>query len=213
MNWLVVAATKDEIMPTIKWVENKRIRHIDCLITGVGMVATVFELTKKLLTKKYDLIINAGIAGSFNEKIEIGSVVEVCADRLYELGAEDGDDFFSAFDLNLMDKNEFPFSNGALSVKPKFPERIQKVTAITVNKVHGNVNSIKKAQELYNPDIETMEGAAVFYTAIKQGVSVCQIRSISNKVEKRNRDKWDIPLAIEQLNAELIDFLSSLNKG
>jgi futalosine hydrolase len=56
MKVLVVSATKNEIT----------LEGIDHLVTGVGMVATAIELSKKLSENNYDLVINAGIAGSFN---------------------------------------------------------------------------------------------------------------------------------------------------
>ena len=59
---LVVAATEFEIEPFLK--ENN---NADVLITGVGIPSTVFHLTKKLSEKKYDLVIQAGIAGTFNK--------------------------------------------------------------------------------------------------------------------------------------------------
>ena len=48
MNLLIVSSTKAEIEPFLK--ENI---DADILITGVGIPATVFHLTKKLLQKKY----------------------------------------------------------------------------------------------------------------------------------------------------------------
>jgi nucleoside phosphorylase len=38
----------------------------DVLITGVGMVNTVFSLTKYLHNHTPDLIINVGVAGAYN---------------------------------------------------------------------------------------------------------------------------------------------------
>jgi futalosine hydrolase len=55
-----------------------------------------------------------------------------------------------------------------------------------------------------------MEGAAVFYVAQQEKIPALQIRAISNLVEKRNKDNWDIPLAIKNLNEWLILFSSSL---
>ncbi|HMQ88955.1 MAG TPA: hypothetical protein PKB07_15270, partial [Flavilitoribacter sp.] len=49
-------------------------------------------------------------------------------------------------------------------------------------------------------DIETMEGAAFFYVCLMESVPFLAIRSISNYVEARNREAWDIPGAIRALN-------------
>jgi futalosine hydrolase len=71
---------------------------------------------------------------------------------------------------------------------------------LTVNKVHGYDASIDLMQKKYNCDLETMEGAAFFYVCLMENVSFLQIRSVSNYVEPRNKENWDIPLAINNLN-------------
>ncbi|MNH40683.1 Futalosine hydrolase [compost metagenome] len=63
--------------------------------------------------------------------------------------------------------------------------------------------SIAKALKLFPAEVESMEGAAFFYVCLSEGVKCVQLRSISNYVERRNRESWNIPLAIKNLNAEL----------
>jgi len=41
-------------------------------------------------------------------------------------------------------------------------------------------------------------------------INFLQIRSISNYVEPRNKDNWDLPLAISNLNNTLIELITSL---
>ena len=48
-----------------------------------------------------------------------------------------------------------------------------------------------------------MEGAAVFKVCKEMKVPCIQIRSISNKVERRNKENWDLDLAISNLNMEI----------
>ena len=69
MKILIVAATDFEL-------EKDQFSAHEILITGVGILETTLELTKKLVLDSYDLVINAGIAGSFDKKIKIGDVVE-----------------------------------------------------------------------------------------------------------------------------------------
>ncbi len=63
MNLLVVAATGLEIQP---FIQNNN--GTDVLITGPGVPATVFNLMKQLAKKNYDLAIQAGIGGAFNNR-------------------------------------------------------------------------------------------------------------------------------------------------
>ena len=57
-----------------------------------------------------------------------------------------------------------------------------------------------------------MEGAAFFYACLLGGVRFHQIRSISNFVEERDRSKWDIPLALANLNKTLFEILKEQSR-
>lgn len=219
MKILVVAATKNEIMPLLSLMSlNKKEADvlfsvgyknltIDFLITGVGMVATTYHLTKAL-HNKYDLAINIGICGSFNKNLEIGEVVNIYEDCFSELGAEDGDGFLSLQELNL---------NGITRVKSSsclytdtLVELLPKVNGITVNTVHGNEKSIQKVFEKFHPYTESMEGAAFMYVCGSEQLKHIQIRAVSNYVELRNKDAWNIPLAIKNVNAKVVEVLNHL---
>lgn len=209
MKILIVSATQFEIQPFLEVAAN----YPDCdtIITGVGMVATAFELGRVLHENKYDLLINIGIAGCLDRNLKIGAVVQVISESLVELGAEDDQQFIPIEQLGY-GKSKFQSSllHGENIVLPFLPQG----HGITVNKVHGNADTIAKLQQLH-PDscIESMEGAAVFFAADKMDLPVIELRGISNYVEKRNRATWNIPLAIMNSNKALIqtlDFLSDL---
>ena len=144
MKILIVAATDFEL-------EKDQFSAHEILITGVGILETTLELTKKLALNSYDLVINAGIAGSFDKKIKIGDVVEVTEDILSELGYEEKETFFEF--KSFFDTNKFTVDSKT---------DLLKVKSSTVNTMSGNTTTIKKIKNRLNPDIETMEGAAVF---------------------------------------------------
>ncbi|MCF8464134.1 MAG: futalosine hydrolase [Flavobacteriales bacterium] len=191
---LLVAATHAEIVSVDSG-------QVDSLIAGIGMVATSCFLTRKLMESQYDLVINIGIAGSFNPKLAIGTVVQVVSDRIAELGVEDKGIFIPANELNLVATSELKFDT---SLRVDF---LQAANGVTVNRVHGSVDSIVKMIDQFNPDVESMEGAAVAYVCEQFGVPWVQIRAISNKVEPRNRDAWNIPLAIKNLHLEVEKYI------
>jgi futalosine hydrolase len=213
MKILLVAATYQEIEPFIKhqtsnfnadeWLDIKP-HQVKILITGVGMVATAFALGNEFAKNKFDLALNIGLAGSFYKNIKIAQLVEVREDILSELGAEDDEEFISLDQLQL---GEVEFT---ATEQYKIKEGLRKVTGITVNKVHGNEESIEEVRDRINPTIESMEGAAFFYACEEANVPALQVRSISNYVEKRNRANWNVPLAVTQLNAWLIECLKNL---
>lgn len=219
MQSLLVAATHKEIENLLKaftFIEKKsaqlssytyKSQQIDVLVTGVGIHATAFSLGK-YLSNNYKFAINIGIAGSFNRNIDLGTVVNIYCDCFAELGAESDNDFISVFDLGLMDKNEFPFEKGWIKNKWNFKnsiiDNLPKVSGITVNKVQGNKKNIEKIFQLFHPYTESMEGAAFLYACRMENVPCIQIRSISNYVEKRNREAWDIPLALQNLHQTIL---------
>jgi futalosine hydrolase len=88
---------------------------------------------------------------------------------------------------------------------------IKKVSAITVQKVHGATQSISRLKAK-NPkaQIETMEAASAWFACNNKGISYIGIRSISNYVEPRNRDSWKIEEAINTLNIFLLKFLEEI---
>src|SRR5437016_4221585 len=141
MNLLLVAATQKEAeaIESKLWQQNNLL-PVDFLITGVGMTATAYSLTKKLSSKKYNLAVNIGLAGTFRDEIKIGEVVNVVIDCFADLGAEDGDQFLTLHHMGLQNKDKFPFWNGKLKSDEvqKHPalESLKNVKAITVNTVH-----------------------------------------------------------------------------
>lgn len=200
---LVVAATAPEIEPLTRHFGNK----IDVLITGAGMVPTAFKLGQHLTRLKYDLVLNLGIAGSFDRNIEPGYVVEVTEDAFSETGAEDDEQFIPITTLGF-GENTFKPTATLEEVESNF--YLKKARAITVNTVHGNDASIKKVQASLNPQLESMEGAAFFYACQQANAKCMQIRAVSNYVEKRNRASWQIGLAIKNLNTFAIDLIDAI---
>jgi futalosine hydrolase len=185
------------------------------------MVPTAYHLGKKLTLQRYDLCINAGIAGTFNKSISLGSVVNIVEDCVPELGAEDGVNILSVFELGLTDPDSQPYKDGRLindsvdSIAFSTPEVIRnlpKGKAITSNTVHGNADSIARIRRISEADLESMEGAAFFFACFSEKVPCLQIRSISNFVEERNKSRWSLDLALKNLNSVLWEIIV-LHKG
>lgn len=213
MKILIVAATQTEISTTIKYVldvsksdkEDLENLEVSFILTGVGMVNTAFTMGK-LFGHKFDVVINAGVAGSYvNHKI--GTVVNVTTDCFSELGADDGDEFISLLEMGLGE----PGVEIAVPFKNSMTEKLEVVSGNTVNTINGNERKIEQIKAYLSPHVETMEGAAFIQCANTLKWKAIQLRAISNQVEKRNRDNWNMPLAIKSLNEFLIELLKKLN--
>lgn len=224
MKILIVAATWMEVKLLVDEMEKveekshllKEYRlnetNIDILIAGIGTTFTTFHLTNALRDKKYDRVINIGIAGSLTRELEIGDVVNVVSEEFADLGVEKRDEFLTLFESGFMDANEFPFEQGVL--KPSNANgwlNLKKVRGITTNKSNGRESSIANIKEKFTAHVESMEGAAVFYVCNWLGVDCYQIRAISNYVEPRDSAKWNIPLALENMTHSLLNVLKKLS--
>ncbi len=222
MKILIVSATLNEIEMTINSfkvatkVNNNFYSvffsdsEIDFLITGIGSYSTIYQLTKQLSKQKYDLVINAGIAGAFDKKIKLGTVVYVVSEQIADLGVDDNGTFKTIFEQNFTAPNTPPFDNGKLLNNNNLDISFKKATAITTNTVSGNNQNIEKLITKFNADIETMEGAAFFYVCLQEEQKFAEIRAISNYVEARNKNNWEIDKAIKNLNLELQEIIYRL---
>jgi futalosine hydrolase len=187
---------------------------IDVLITGVGAAAAIYHLQKRIQQMDYDLIIQAGIAGSFNNDMELGQVVLVKQDCFADLGIEEKTIYTPVFNTGLANKDEFPFHNGWLiNCSPELIKSgLPKAKAITVNKISDSELQKNQFIDTFNADIETMEGAALHYVCLQENIPFLQMRSISNYVAERDKTKWKMKEAIENLNTELSKLINQLTE-
>jgi futalosine hydrolase len=230
MKILIVAATEGEIALLSKafganWADagngvfTKGELTVELLLTGVGMIRTSYALGIALTKDAPDLCINAGIAGSFPGKFKIGDVVHVVKDCLPEMGATDSSEaHLSMSDLKLAE--DISSADGLINSDAGAFDFLPKANGITVNTVHGDLAGIQRLHDRFSSDdkkfpfdVETMESAAFFYCCLKENVPFIAIRSISNLVESRDRSKWNIPLAVENLNHELLELIEMFAEG
>lgn len=175
---------------------------IDFCHSDPGIFSMSYYLTSSLCSDDYDLVINPGIAGGFGENINPTALLTVKKDCFADVGVFESGVFNDLFDMNLLGKNDSPFDDGWLSDNQGdfsfLTEKLQVVKAVTVNIVSSQKEQIERLRKKYNPDIESMEGAAFFYVCSLRKVNCLQIRSVSNKVGERDKSKWNIT---ESLNA------------
>ena len=223
MNLLIAAATPLEIAPFIAHLAPYRVEEkpesyntgsdqISVCITGVGSTPAAWALTRALLSGPFDMALQAGIAGSFDAAVPPGEVLRVRSDCFGDLGAEEGDRFLDLFEMGLQDPDAPPFTGGRLvAPEPPLPlaAPLRAVDAVTVSTVTGRVSTLKRISARYRPVTESMEGAAFHYVCLQSRIPFLQIRSISNQVGVRDKSRWDIPLAVETLNAFLIRLIQT----
>lgn len=217
MKIVLVAATQKEIEPTLQWLEkNKDLYHHpapEILVTGVGLMNACFSLTNYLHNTIPDLIVQAGIAGSFHHKLLPGSVVVVKEELMGDCGVWENNQWNDLFDMGLDANNTGIWEDKKLINPHKEMVHLldlQEVRSLTVNQVSSNPAIIHVLYQKYQPDIESMEGAVFHYVCLKKNIPFVQIRAISNIVGDRNKANWQMQPAIEVLNLEIIKLLQKL---
>ncbi len=218
MKILLVAATFDEILPLVDHKQKKNekilkstILNVDILITGIGIAATIFNLTKCLTKNKYNFVINAGICGAYSSALELGCVVEVARDSFADRIVENKEKIVSWQEAGL---NTFDNTIEQTHwLKPGYKTKhlsFRQVNAITSDTVHSNNISIRRLKSIFNPDIETMEGACVFYVCSFLGIKSLQLRAVSNIVGIRDKKKWKTAIAIHNLSAAVKETVNEI---
>lgn len=223
MKILIVAATELEIMPFLEHLDQKakKLSFFDFeiyghsivpLVTGIGGVKTAFALATFPDMRLVDLVINVGLAGAVDKSIALGSVVQVAKDKFGDIGVEDADgSFIDVFQLGLENADKYPFANGYLiNEKNKKHANLPSVSSISYNMVSGSAPTISSRYEQTDGLIESMEGASLAYACRCMDVAYIQLRAISNYVEPRDRNSWQINLAVDNLSAALINYLAGL---
>lgn len=187
---------------------------IDILVTGVGSIFTTYYLTKALNSNNYDLAINMGIAGSFDYFLEQGFVVNVIQDQFADLGVEENDNFYTLSEKELMNENIYPFRKEILKNQGTYDidevDSLIPVKSITVNTLIGSLESVEKLKKKFKPEIMTTEGAAFFYVCLMEDIPFLQLRAISNFVEIRKIENWNIPLALKNLSDSILTIFEEL---
>lgn len=209
MNIAIVAATEMEL----ELLRNSfsDISHaITYRVHGVGIMQATYHL-QKLCLQKPDLIIQCGIAGTYTNSLTIGESVVVYSEHLGDTGAEDHDTLLDLFDIKLLDKHSFPFTEGyLLNESVKHFSKLKAVNGLTVNMASGNEKTIRLRQEKFHADIETMEGACLHYVCLQEHIPFMQFRGISNYVEPRDKNRWQIADALQHCQQEVITFIHQL---
>ena len=212
MQILLCAATEMEIKGSLDFIRANNLKEVDVLITGVGLTAATYSLTKKIITSRPQFVLQAGIAGNLNDSLPLSKIVIVENEMIGDLGVEENGNFNSLFDLRLADKNNFPWTNGKLSNKIDVLKQtgLTVVDGVTVNEISTNPGRIAHYRSL-GASIETMEGAALHYVCLVENIPFLQIRSLSNFVGVRDKNQWVMDIAIANLNLELQRILTKFS--
>ncbi|MGB8358382.1 MAG: hypothetical protein WCD55_07175 [Bacteroidales bacterium] len=190
----------------------------ELLVTGVGGAAMSWALQKRFSSGAVpSLVINPGIAGSYIPSLTPGMVVIPYSDCFADMGLDDNGNFLSVFSASMADPDRWPFSGGRIHCRGKWFDILRKefpvASAATVNMTSGSQPVIDRIRKAWNPDIETMEGAWFAYACSIMHIEWLSVRAVSNIVEPRNLNNWNIPLALAELEKAMTTILKIIKAG
>ena len=216
MNFLVIAATPREISPFLDTLRDMPVLfprdvEIDVLITGVGLVAATYSLSRQVFIKPPGMVIQAGIGGCFDHSVPLGTVFAVKRDVIADQMAIENNQIVTMFDLGFAVHDHSPYKKGWLVNSNELlrKTKLKKVTAVSVNQVSSTSKTRNMLVEKFDPLLETMEGAALHYVCLMEKINFLQIRAASNYVGDRNKKNWKLKESIQNLNIELISLLKN----
>lgn len=216
MDILLTAATSFEIQPTINYLAERDCligkNKFEVLITGIGSMSTSYWLTKTIEKHRPDMMIQAGVAGSFSNSYPPGSLVLVNEEVTGDLGVEENNEFKDVFDMGLPQISGPYTGKNLVNTQEELLQRynLPLVKAVTINEITTRAARIQQLQQKYQPVVESMEGAAFHYIALVEKIPYIQLRAVSNMVGERDKLKWKMKEAIDALNEQLIKMVGSL---
>ncbi|CAM3956055.1 futalosine hydrolase [Alkalicoccus chagannorensis] len=162
---------------------------------GFGPVQAAVRTASLLAVEKPDMIVNAGIAGAYPGRAQIGSTVLARSSVLPELGAEKEDGFLPVTEMGF-GRNEWP---GALDlIKEKLP--FQQGQILTVMTAAGTEATCRTRMEQWpEAAAEAMEGAGAAAAAAEAGIPFLELRTISNTAGPRSEQVWKLDEALDAL--------------
>jgi futalosine hydrolase len=213
MHLLLCSATEFEIAPSLDFIHSLPPDKVQVLVTGTGLVSAVHAITKEVINNKPFMIIQAGLAGSLDEKFAPGTVVLVQNETLGDEGAWEQGKFTSLFDLGLKSANLYPWTGGKLCNAHLYEWahlELPVADGVTVNEVSTREETISYYRKDLNVQVESMEGAALHYVALMEKIPFIQLRSVSNQIGERDKNKWMLKEAVAALNIQLKKLIINL---
>lgn len=130
----------------------RRCPAAECEITGVGLAAAAAATARMIVSRRPDLLLLAGIAGTYpTSEIAVGEVVAVAEERVAGLPERYADAYRPTFCVSGLR------------------------TAVS-NSV------VRSGAPADGAEVENMEGAAFFAVAAALGVQAAEVRAVSNRV-------------------------------
>lgn len=188
--------------------------EIQYFITGIGMIQSSYAIQAHLEKERPDLLIQVGIAGTFDQSIPLTDVLVIQEEYFGNTGVMEAGVWKDPFDMGLQPVDLPPFKNKALVnpwLTPMNVTHLKAVTAVTIDEITTSSQRIEILKAAYHPAVESMEGAALHYVALLKNQPFLQIRGVSNYVGERDKACWQLKPAIDACCQKVTELIHKLH--
>ncbi len=184
--------------------------------TGIGLVNTAQALTSTLSMDLPDLVIHFGVAGAYGASgLGVGDLGVADCEIYGELGVRTGEGWQGAEIIGIPTArigapevdhyNHFAADANLVGAALSILDRDETWGAdrpgvkagpfVTVQECSGTTALGDERARRFDAICENMEGAASAHVCAMESIPFLEVRGISNLVEDRDRDRWDLETA------------------
>ncbi|HJV35978.1 futalosine hydrolase [Geomonas sp.] len=195
-------------------------REVVLAVTGIGKVNAASAATLLLDRLQPELLINTGCGGAFPlAELSVGDLAIASSETFADEGVQTcegwrGLELIGIPVCELRGErlfNTFPLAAGlaasAVECAAGHGFRAKLGPFLTVSTCSGSAAHGEELLTRYAGICENMEGAALAQVAHLYGVPFLEVRGISNLVEDRDLSRWDLKLAVGQVQRFLLEYL------
>ncbi|HWR58761.1 MAG TPA: futalosine hydrolase [Thermodesulfovibrionales bacterium] len=204
-------------------------KSIAYMISGMGKTNAAHAATILIERFSPDLLILFGVGGAYpSSGLGIGDIAFADEEIYGDEGVSDKNGFHGTefIGIPLLQKgrrkyfNEFAFDKKLIgkaldsyALCPMPHAQIKSGAFVTVSTCTGTRKRAFELRKKYHAICENMEGASVAHICAIYGTPMVEVRGISNIVEDRNREKWNIKLASENCQKVVLELLKRYRKA
>lgn len=183
------------------------------LESGIGKANTAMTLAAYAQRHKVERAVLFGIAGAYEESgLDLGDVALASEEVQADLGVKDGGMKGMGFPTLTVEgprhfHNRFPLDKALSSDLAKRLDVPLKrfLTRDLVCETPAEARALAKKWEA---DLENMEGAAFAQACLWLGIQGAELRAVSNLAGIRDKTQWRVRLAVEALEARVLELLT-----
>lgn len=183
--------------------------------TGIGAVNTSHALTCVLQARRPAWVLQIGVGGAYPQSgLGVGDLALACEENYGDLGVRTEEGWqggevigIPVLDGDVVRYNNFPLDGAWVQQAAAILPDARVGPFVTVQECSGTDALGLERGERFGALCENMEGAAAAHLCALYGVPFVEVRVMSNIVEKRDREQWDLPLAVERAQAAALQLL------